>query len=126
MTDDLSERLCDRAPLRSYRPHGFVFAHRFAHDGPILILLDGVHAWPVRDAGSLSAEDFAPIFGLAGQIDFLLLGTGKTQIFPDAQLRGKFAENGLGLEVMATDAACRTYNLLLEEERQFAAALFPG
>ncbi len=56
-------------------------------------------------------------------VAFLLLGTGAAQIFPDPPLREAFAKAGIGLEAMDTGAACRTYNVLLSEERVFAAAL---
>ena len=51
------------------------------------------------------------------------MGAGAARIFPARPLREAFAKAGIGLEAMDTGAACRTYNVLLPEERVFAAAL---
>jgi uncharacterized protein len=72
-------------------------------------------------------EDLAPahleaIFALTPEV--VVLGTGARQRFPGASVRNAFAEHGVGLEVMHLGAACRTYNVLAQEERQVAAALF--
>jgi uncharacterized protein len=61
---------------------------------------------------------------LALKPDILVLGTGPTQRFPPAAFRVLFARAGIGLEVMDLGAACRTYNVLVQEERRVAAALF--
>ncbi len=53
----------------------------------------------------------------------LLLGTGSSQIFPAAELTGRVLQRGIGLEVMHTAAACRTYNILAGENRKVVAAL---
>ncbi|HMM71267.1 MAG TPA: Mth938-like domain-containing protein [Rhodocyclaceae bacterium] len=55
----------------------------------------------------------------------LLLGTGPTQRFPERQLLRPILRAGLGIEIMTTPAACRTYNLLASEGRSVAAALLP-
>jgi uncharacterized protein len=60
---------------------------------------------------------------LALDVEILIIGTGKQQIFPDPTLFATLAKQGIGLEVMNTAAACRTYNILLSEERPVAAAL---
>jgi uncharacterized protein len=52
------------------------------------------------------------------------LGTGPVQRFADAPVRAEFARRRVGLEVMQLGAACRTFNVLLQEERQVVAALF--
>ena len=54
---------------------------------------------------------------------FLLLGTGRTQVFPALEVRRAFEAKLVGLEVMDTGAAARTYNVLLAEQRPVAAAL---
>ena len=66
---------------------------------------------------------FERVFAEKDRIDVFLLGTGKRQVFPSPELRGGFAEAGLGIEPMDTGAACRTYNVLLAEHRRVAAAL---
>jgi uncharacterized protein len=54
----------------------------------------------------------------------VLLGTGPTQRFPPMEIRAALTSRGVGLEVMDLGAACRTYNVLVQEERRVAAALF--
>lgn len=93
------------------------------HAGSLLILPSGVFAWPVREAARLSEEALQPVLTGGAALGFLLLGTGAAQIFPDRSLREAFAAAGLGIEAMDTGAACRTYNVLLAEERIFATAL---
>ena len=53
----------------------------------------------------------------------LLLGTGERQRFPAAALLRPLVEAGVGIEIMSTAAACRTYTLLAAEGRRIAAAL---
>lgn len=57
-------------------------------------------------------------------MEILLLGTGVQQRFPPAHLLVELHDRGIGIEVMTTPAACRTYNILLAEGRAVAAALF--
>jgi uncharacterized protein len=93
------------------------------HRGSLIILPAGVFAWPVTEAAEIGETVLAPVLGQAASVGFLLLGTGAAQHFPAPQLRAAFAARSLGLEAMDTGAACRTYNILLAEERLFAAAL---
>ena len=53
----------------------------------------------------------------------VLLGTGEQQIFPDAKIFGLFGERGIGLEVMNNGALCRTFNILVAEDREVVAAI---
>lgn len=58
-------------------------------------------------------------------IEVALLGTGASQQFPRDDLVTRFASRGIGLEIMDTAAACRTYNILMTEGRTVAAMLLP-
>lgn len=62
---------------------------------------------------------------LAGRIDVLFVGTGAEIAHPPAAFRRIMEEAGIGVEVMNSPAACRTYNVLLSEGRRIAAALLP-
>ena len=77
--------------------------------------------WPARSVDSLSADHLAAIVELKPEI--VLLGTGARFEFPDAALLATLQKAGIGVEVMDTQAACRTYNILLGEGRNVAAAL---
>lgn len=75
-----------------------------------------------RATDELSAEHLEPVFELKPEL--VLLGTGDTQRFPNARVREAFAARGIALEAMDLGAACRTYNILVQEERRVVALLF--
>jgi uncharacterized protein len=114
--------LAGRAQIAGYG-RGVFRTGGIEHHGSLLILPEGTFPWAVGSADAVTLESFAPVLELGAAAGFLLLGTGAAQIFPDPSIRAAFAEAGLGLEAMDTGAACRTYNVLLGEERVFAAAL---
>ncbi|WJW74414.1 Mth938-like domain-containing protein [Thiohalobacter sp. IOR34] len=78
--------------------------------------------WPPQDFDALRSEHLASL--VAWQPEVLLLGTGPRLRFPEPALLRPLIEQGIGLEVMDTAAACRTYNILLAEGRRVVAALF--
>ena len=81
--------------------------------------------WPVRTLDQLCAETLTPIFDSKPAV--VLLGTGPKQQFPEARIFGMFGERGIGLEVMDNGALCRTFNILVAEDRAVTAAiLLPG
>ena len=80
--------------------------------------------WPVAAFDQLRAEDFSVLETLGA--DIVLLGTGRRQRFPHPRLTAALARAGIGVEVMDLQAACRTYNILVAEERKVAAALLFG
>lgn len=77
--------------------------------------------WRPESFQSLSEEDFAAFVGL--RPDLVVLGTGQQQRFPDPRLYRALIEAGIGVEVMTTAAACRTYNILTSEGRRVIGAL---
>ncbi|HUF45915.1 MAG TPA: MTH938/NDUFAF3 family protein [Aestuariivirgaceae bacterium] len=111
-----------RALIDAYGNGGFRFAD-MSHRGSLLILPSGIYGWAVGDIAELSAASFAPLFAERGDMEFVLLGTGTTQVWPHRAVRRAFADNKLVLECMDTGAAVRTYNVLLAESRIVAAAL---
>lgn len=70
-------------------------------------------------------EDTATPLSLVGKIDVLLLGMGADVAHPPKAFRAALEQVGIGVEVMSSPAACRTYNVLLGEGRLIAAALLP-
>jgi uncharacterized protein len=87
-----------------------------------IVTADRVQAWTPHAAAAITLEDLEPLFELAPEI--IILGTGATQQFPDAAILGAILSRGIGCEVMTTGAACRTYNVLVGEDRKVAAALW--
>ena len=71
---------------------------------------------------ALDASDFERLRDLRSEV--VLLGTGNRQRFPHPRLTRPLSDARIGLEVMDTQAACRTYNILVAESRKVAAALF--
>jgi uncharacterized protein len=94
-----------------------------SHRGSVLALPSGIKAWPITSITELTDEVLEPIFAEAGEIDLLLLGTGADIAAIPNTFRERFREAGIGLDVMQTGAAARTYNILLAENRKVAAAL---
>ena len=82
-----------------------------------------MYAWPAQTTADFLPAAFALVFGEAEGTDFLLLGTGAQRVSPPLDVSRAFLEAGIGLEIMDTGAACRTYNVLLDEARAVAAAL---
>ena len=78
--------------------------------------------WQPQRIHELTAANLQPLLAMNAQI--ILLGTGTTQIFPQPDVWFALVQNGIGFEIMSTDAACRTYNLLSAEDRRVAAAFF--
>jgi uncharacterized protein len=80
-----------------------------------------VTGWASGGFGALTEADFAALAGLAPEV--ALLGTGPSLRFPDPRLTRSLIEARIGLEVMDTPAACRTFNILAAEGRRVAAGI---
>lgn len=104
-------------PIDSYGD-GFFRVDGEVLRGAMLILPDAVLGWGGYD-------DTAAILANAGKIDVLFIGTGPEIAHIPATLRDTLEAAGIGIEQMATPAACRTYNVLLSEGRRIGAALLP-
>ena len=101
---------------------GYVEVNRTRYAASLVVAGDRlVTDWPAASLESLSAEHLAAIVELAPEI--VLIGTGSTFRFPEPQLLAPLRNAGIGVEVMDTPAACRTYNILLGEGRNVVAAL---
>jgi uncharacterized protein len=100
---------------------GYVMVNGERRSSSVVVLPDRIEQWQAKQFSSLTAEDFAFLKNLGAEI--VLLGTGPRQRFPHPSLTAALAQAGIGLEVMDLQAACRTYNILVAEERKVAAAL---
>lgn len=100
---------------------GFVMVNNVRHEQNIIVLPGRLMPWDVAAFEALSGRDFEFLANLAPEI--VLLGTGSDLRFPHPALSQSLANAGIGLEVMNTPAACRTYNILMAEGRKVAAAL---
>ena len=111
-----------RALIDAYGNGGFRFAE-MSHRGSLLLLPSGIYGWPVSAFEEADAALFEQVFAERAAVDYLLFGTGERQHRPPEPVRAAFAAADMGLEFMDTGAACRTYNVLLAEDRPVAAAL---
>jgi uncharacterized protein len=104
-------------PIDSYGP-GFFRVDGHVLRGPCLIT-----PW---DAGLWGGfDDTATPLSLAGRIDVLFLGMGAEIGHAPPAFRAALEEAGIGVEVMSSPAACRTYNVILSEGRRIAVCLLP-
>jgi uncharacterized protein len=115
---NLTEVTFDAArPFDGYGPGFFRVGGEIAR-GPLIL-----HATALAPWGGYG--DASALVALAGTVDVVLVGTGAEIAHVPADLRVAVEEAGLGLEVMNTPAACRTYNVLVGEGRRVAAAVLP-
>lgn len=87
----------------------------------VILTLDTVELWDVTGFEALGAEHFRKLSELG--VEVVVLGTGRELQFPDPGLTRSLVTNQIGLEVMDTAAACRTYNILAADDRRVAAGL---
>jgi uncharacterized protein len=100
---------------------GFVMLNGERRESSLVVLPQQELSWQATAFDQLQASDFAVLAEL--HVEIVLLGTGPSQRFPHPRLTAPLAKARIGLEVMDTRAACRTYNILVAEERKVAAAL---
>jgi uncharacterized protein len=101
---------------------GYVEVNRMRHTASLVVAAERIVSdWPAASIEALSADHMAAIVELAPEI--VLIGTGPAFRFPEAALLAPLYKAGIGVEVMDTPAACRTYNILLGEGRNVVAAL---
>jgi len=106
--------------VTAYGEH-YVAVNGERHDSSMVLLPDRVLDWEPQAFERLRVEDFDFLRTL--DVEIVLLGTGPRQRFPHPRLTAPLAQAGIGVEVMDIQAACRTYNILVAEERKVAAAL---
>jgi len=80
-----------------------------------------INNWPPQTFTDIASHHLEQILEMKPEL--ILLGTGRIQHFPDTELFLSIAKMNIGFEVMDTGAACRSYNILLQEGRNVAAAL---
>jgi len=113
----------DSLTIRSYEPGAVIIGEaRFTHS--VLLTPERVTDWPPADIQSLESAHFDQLLAL--QPELVVLGTGDSQAFPPPQTYAALMGRGIGIEIMNTGAACRTYNILMSEGRRVAAALIIG
>ena len=114
---DITPRIpTGRKIITGYGGGGFKINHEFT-SGSLLVFLDEVRPWD----GDVTA--LPQLLAQQTEIELLLIGTGERTAQIDPATRTAFREKGIAVDVMDTGAACRTFNVLLAEERKVAAAV---
>ena len=105
-------------PVEGYGPDHYRIGGEVWH-GPVLACADRVERWGGFD-------DLDRLTALAGTVDVLLVGTGPEITPLPIHFRRALEDAGVGVEMMASPTACRSYNVLLSEGRRVAVALLPA
>jgi uncharacterized protein len=108
--------------IRGYSPKEIVVGDQHLTASCIVSADTLIVDWEPRTFAELQAMHLERILAL--QPELVLLGTGPVQRFPPAGMRAALTARGVGLEVMDLGAACRTFNILVQEERRVAAGMF--
>ena len=103
---------------------GYVAVNGQRYGRSVIVLPDRILEWEPAAFDDLTEAVFSELAGLS--LEILLLGTGARLRFPHPSITRALYGTGTALEVMDTQAACRTYNILLSEDRRVGAALLVG
>jgi uncharacterized protein len=102
---------------------GYVLINQTRYEKNLIVLPDYlIEDWPASSVAQLNVQHFEILLPHAPEI--VILGTGAKHQFPDQSLLSQLGKLGIGIEIMDTKACCRTYNILAEEGRRVAAAIF--
>jgi uncharacterized protein len=107
--------------VRSYGPGTIRIGERTFSRSLIVTATRIIEDWRPLGIPDLRVTDLDPLLELRPEV--LLIGSGTRQVFPDRATLAALYSAGLGFEIMDTGAACRTYNVLVAEGREVAAAL---
>lgn len=113
-----------RQVIDTYAPGRFRISN-IVHEGPVIVMPDQTVAWAVGGFEAFTVDSLGPVLTADPAVEILLIGTGERMQLLHSRLRRALKEAGIVADVMDTRAACRTYNVLLSEERRVAAALIP-
>jgi len=111
-----------RQIIESYGGGGFRVTGE-SYRGSILVLPDWAAPWPLSAIEEIDIASLEPVLAASPPVEVLLIGCGASMAFIDPALRDAARARGVALEPMDTGAACRTYNVLMAEDRRVAAAL---
>lgn len=107
--------------VRQVEPGRIRIGNEVLHNNLLLTVEHEIHDWGIEDIGKLDEQSLETILGDAPEM--IVVGTGWKPVFPPRELVFAMARRGIGFETMDTPAACRTFNILINEGRRAAAAL---
>ncbi|PCJ39170.1 MAG: hypothetical protein COA81_10870 [Alphaproteobacteria bacterium] len=112
----------DETAISAYGDGGFRIGEQRS-SGSILLTPKGYYPWTATDVSSITLESLQRVIDQKSDIDILLIGMGATMVFLNKDLRTALQSKNISVDIMATGAAARTYNILLAEGRKVSAAL---
>jgi uncharacterized protein len=112
-----------RQVIERYGPNGFRISG-VDFTGPVLVFPTASMVWDVSGFASLTPESLEPVRA-RGDVEILLIGCGTRMQLVTKALRESLKSAKITIDTMDTGAACRTYNVLMGEDRRVAAALIP-
>ena len=110
-----------RQVIQRYGEGGFRIAGTH-YTGSVLVMTEETMLWPITQAAEINIKSLGPLFAKNANPGIILIGCGPKFLIPPKELRLAMKDKGAVLEWMDTGAACRTYNVLLTEEREVFAA----
>ena len=122
MNDITAAAPSGRQLIQSYGARNFRIAGEIYH-GSVIILPETTITWDIVAYDDITAASFAALAAAANDVEILLIGCGAQMGMPRADIRDYLKEIGIVPEWMDTGAACRTFNVLVAEERRVAAAI---
>ena len=111
-----------RPPIDAYGEGGFRVGG-LRHQGGLALLPERMENWEVTAPAQITPEAVAAFIAAADELDVLLIGLGADVAVMPRAAREALEAAGIGVEPMSTPSACRTFNVLLAEDRRVAAAL---
>ena len=101
---------------------GYVEINKIPYSHAVLLSSDGsIEEWPVKSFDEVATANFTQMAALRPEL--IIIGTGNRQRFPRPELVKTLIDAKIGFEIMDSQAACRTYNILVGEGRQVLLAL---
>ena len=115
------DKITSRYSISAYSPDGIVVNNQNYRQSLVLSAQTINSPWPVRSISELDESSLQIVLDMNPEV--VLLGTGERQQFPEARIFALLGQAGIGLEVMNNGALCRTFNILVAEDRAVVAAI---
>lgn len=113
----------DQPIIRHYHPGELRVRNTTYQESLIITPREGGMPWAPQAIDELEAMHLERLLELDPRPEMILLGTGENQHFPPHDVMAPLIDANIGVEIMASDAACRTWNIVLSEGRRAAAAI---
>ena len=106
--------------IKNYENHT-IYIDKNKYDFNIFVSKDFVIKWSISEINNIVIDDLSDIIKYNPEI--ILIGTGLQPILPKSEIINQLYNSNVGVEFMSTDAACKTFNILLQEDRNVIAGL---